>query len=99
MLIGGLKKQRNKVMKANAPEKLYGCYKGNGNLFVDYRPFPNEESIEYTRTDAFIEKAVKWLSANVDKYIWYSDYAENIGDDTCGMNDDFIEDFKKYMKD
>ena len=45
-------------MKANeAPEKLYCCDKGNGNLFVDYRLFPNDESIEYTRTDAFIDKA------------------------------------------
>lgn len=49
-------------MKANkVPEKLYCCDKGNGNLFVDYRPFPNDESIEYTRTDAFIEKACSIL--------------------------------------
>ena len=49
-------------MKANeAPEKLYGCYKGNGNLFVDYRPFPNDESVEYIRTDAFIKKAKSWF--------------------------------------
>ncbi len=45
-------------MKENkVPEKLYCCDKGNGNLFVDYRPFPNDESIEYTRTDAFMKKA------------------------------------------
>lgn len=48
--------------------------------------------------DAFIEKACKWLEENAEKYIWYSDYAENTDDDTCGMNDDFIEDFRKAMK-
>lgn len=45
-------------MKANkVPDKLYCCYKGNGNLFVDYRPFPNDDNIEYIRKDVFIEKA------------------------------------------
>ena len=88
----------NKVMKANAPKKIYIF----DNPILDFTKLSvrqGSDDIEYVRKDAFIEKAVKWLSANADKYIWYSDYAENIGDDTCGMNDDFMEDFKKYMKD
>ena len=48
--------------------------------------------------DVVVEKASEWLEKNVDKYIWYSDYAECPGDDTCGMNDDFIDDFKNHMK-
>ena len=98
-------------MKANeAPEKIY-IQSFNVNeedakferlLYFDdvwtEEPEPGEENIEYTRTNAFIKKATEWLEKNADKYIWYSDYAECPGDDTCGMNDDFIEDFKNYMK-
>lgn len=88
-------------MEANeAPEKIYLHPDIGGREFI--RPWlkrrASQESVEYTRTDAFIEKAVEWLKENAEKYIWYSDYAENLGDDTCGMNDDFIEDFKKVMK-
>jgi len=45
-------------MKANeAPEKLYiDLFKGEFN--VSYSPINN--SVEYIRTDAFIEKALKW---------------------------------------
>ena len=80
-------------MKANVPEKLYGCYKGNGNLFVDYRPFPNDESIEYIHTDAFIEKAEKWLiEFNNHHYIMrYSDSCEP-------PLSELTEWFKNYMK-
>ena len=75
-------------MKANeVPEKLYCCDKGNGNLFVDYRPFPNDESIEYTKTDAFIEKAEKWL----DETLRNTDFYEN-------EIELFIKEFKKAMK-
>lgn len=76
-----------------APKKIY-IHEASAPELTEKLPY----HIEYTRTDSFIEKACEWLSANADKYIWYSDYAENIGDDTCGMNDEFIEDFKKYMK-
>ena len=82
-------------MKQNeAPEKIYLT---KLMLFAAPTISGSDNDVEYTRTDVLVKKAVEWLSANADKYIWYSDYAENIGDDTCGMNDDFIEDFKKYM--
>ena len=81
-------------MKANeAPERIWI------NLPQDLPcGHIDSNSIEYTRTDAFIEKASEWLRKTADKYIWYSDYAECPGDDTCGLTDDFIDDFKKYMK-
>ena len=73
-------------MKANkVPEKLYGCYKGNGNFFMDYRPFPNDEFIEYIRIDAFIEKAAKWLRNEI--------YTFDPRD-----TEKMIENFKKAMK-
>ena len=44
-------------MKANeAPEKLY----------MNWVNYPLEEmQVEYTRTDAFIEKAIEWLQYNI----------------------------------
>lgn len=56
-------------------------------------PEPGQENIEYTRTDAFIEKACEWLKKNADNYTWYD---ETEGE--SGMVDSFIDDFKKYMK-
>ena len=53
---------------------------------------------EIDSTDAFIEKAKRWLEKNAGNYVWCSDYAENPGDDTCGMTDDFVDDFENYMK-
>lgn len=67
-------------MKANeAPEKIY----------LNWVNYPLEEmQVEYTRTDAFIEKAVKWLDDNAVKY-WGTDAVDN------GM---MIYDFKNAMK-
>lgn len=82
-----------------APEKLYLHPTEKGNVGASWLTFPlTSEDIEYIRTDAFIEKAKRWLEKNAGNYIWCSDYAENPGDDTCGMNDDFVEDFVNYMK-
>ena len=51
-------------MKANAPEKIYleKVYPDNGVLpnGLNYNQSPDD--IEYTRTDAFIEKAAKWIN-------------------------------------
>lgn len=63
-------------MKANeAPKKLYiDLFKGEFN--VSYSPTNN--SVEYTRTDAFIEKACWWIREfNNHHYIMrYSDSCE-----------------------
>lgn len=71
-------------MKANeAPEKLYiDLFKGVFN--VSYSPINN--SVEYTRTDAFIEKAAEWL----DNF-----YNE---DTNSYLIDEDIESFIDYMK-
>ena len=88
-------------MKENvAPQKIYITN-------YDIEPLPKNEQlserwhevstkdtdIEYTRTDAFIEKATEWLRKNADNYTWYD---ESEGE--SGMVDGFIEVFKNYMK-
>lgn len=67
-------------MKANeAPEKIY----------LNWVNYPLEEmQVEYTRTDAFIEKAVKWFRK--------IDYDDSIP--PFETTEEFIEGFKKAMK-
>ena len=54
-------------MKANgAPEKIYRTTtylnSDNGKTLWKKAPVAGAENIEYTRTDAFIEKAAKWIN-------------------------------------
>jgi len=85
-------------MKANEiPEKIYLSYEPDDedykdNIFIDYmwhrHPFEgrNLENIEYTRTDAFIEKAYKF-------------FAPYIQDNSGGYDRAYMyERFKNYMK-
>ena len=85
-------------MKANAPEKIYIHPDIGGREFLRpwlHRP-ANNESVEYTRTDAFIEKVDEFFSEHLWEYI-------NVKNANC---DTFInidcdklkEAFKKYMK-
>lgn len=89
-------------MKANeTPEKIYVDSKAIGdNISTTVSTLPQDypTCTEYIRADAFIEKAKRWLEKNAGSYVWCSDYAENPGDDTCGMTDDFVDDFVNYMK-
>ena len=83
-------------MKENeAPDKIHIGIRpsefGGSVLTTVDKDFPN--SVEYTRTDAFIEKAAEWLKKNADDYTWYD---ETEGE--SGMTDEFIDDFKKYMQ-
>ena len=78
-------------MKANAPEKIYLCPSELAGIDYDEewydRPFG--DSIEYIRTDAFIEKALKFIKTNVDRIV-------NNQHGVCmGCMD--VE-FRKYMK-
>lgn len=69
-------------MKANeAPEKIYVSQHSGLHSYMKN----NEDDIEYTRTDAFIEKAVEWLKEQ-DEIIGVS------------FQEDFLERFKNYMK-
>ena len=73
-------------MEANeAPEKLY--YAPYGDIREDYPITDND--IEYTRTEAFIEKAKKWFENQPEQY-------DANGVRCYGMED--FEDFKKYME-
>ena len=77
-----------------APEKLY-LLQHNG--LVCYC-MSNEDDIEYTRTDAFIEKACEFLRTHSEV-----DYFELVPvANYCGAGNlnkkRMIEDFKKYME-
>ena len=78
-----------------APEKIYIHPDIGGREFLRpwlHRP-ANNESIEYIRKDAFIEKASKWIEENIKK--WY----ENIKvHGFRGMTPLMITEFKKYME-
>lgn len=52
----------------------------------------NNDSVEYTRTDAFIEKACKFLSNEANIPLWEGD--NTFGCDTSKL----VEIFKNYMK-
>ena len=77
-----------------APEKIYIHPDIGGREFLRpwlHRP-ANDESIEYTRTDAFIEKACKFL-----KY-YRQDTCDGTGYIAGIVNDKTIDAFKEYMK-
>ena len=89
-------------MKANAPEKLYIALNElteDGRTFVlDHRvdyPF----CTEYTRTDAFIEKAVQFFEENIkeeDCKFGSSEWTELKAD--YESFDSFVRAFRNYMK-
>ena len=76
-----------------APKKIYICPSDLAG--IDYEEewleFPwGDNNIEYTRTDAFIEKACKWLKFN---------YTEYLNDTRIGIDiDEMVKDFKMDMK-
>lgn len=77
-------------MKAHeAPEKIYIPTILAANV-VRYK---EEGSIEYVRTDAFIEKATKWLIDNIQNYT-----DDEMGEHSFVLVQDLKEDFKKYME-
>lgn len=82
-------------MKANeAPEKIY-LFENPISETPDYRWLSKkscDEDIEYTRTDAFIDKATEWLCYNYDKYI------RIIGSSVYPAYAELCKDFQKAMK-
>jgi primase-polymerase (primpol)-like protein len=75
-------------MKTNAPEKLYLLSNG----LISYCR-NTDEDVEYTRTDAFIEKATKWLMDNIQDYT-----DDGMGEHSFVLVHDLKEHFKKYMR-
>lgn len=83
-------------MRANeAPERLY-LSKNIYSTFLYQVPDPDDETaVEYTHTDAFIEKACEWLKENKDKYLYNTgEKGEYIP--TCSGK--MIDEFRNYMK-
>ena len=74
-------------MKANAPEKLYVDVRDNfsDSILYGFTEKKYDNDVEYTRTDAFIEKACVWLEKNI---------AEATGIDSYAIT----ESFKKAME-
>ncbi len=73
-----------------APEKIYIHPDIGGRKFI--KPWlirrASKESVEYTRTDAFIKKACEWLRDNYLKY----------PNEDCTDTTKFVMDFKKYIE-
>ena len=88
-------------MKANEaksrfvyPDKLYARTNNNITLDISYAP-QNMEAVEYTRTDAFIEKVCVWLKESITNNPECNRIVSKKGVITMGM---LIEDFRNYMK-
>ena len=86
-------------MKANeTPEKLY-LFEDPISGTPDYRWLSkrsDDNDIEYTRTDAFIEKAVNYLNCNLSGVVAIKD--GNITQGLLRTKSEFIKDFKKFME-
>lgn len=84
-------------MKANAPEKIYleKVYPDNGILpnGLNYNQSPDD--IEYTRTDAFIEKAAEYLYNYNQKQVLKHGARATLG---CGEYTINVDEFRNYMK-
>jgi hypothetical protein len=83
-------------MKANAPEKIYlnPLLTEDGESVVRLRTFERQRGsqIEYTRTDAFIEKAC-------DAYCKVcGHFAHSVPTHICRHDCRYFSDFKNYMK-
>lgn len=72
-----------------APEKIY-YHKGKLRTPFAVEQKLDETDIEYTRTDAFIEKATKWLKENAANFV----SKDNEGEPylyRIGLADEFIK--------
>jgi len=74
-----------------APEKIW--MNDDWVHQFDDKDFMGEDSVEYTRTDAFIEKAVKGIEHLLSGYI-----IKNFHFGDSYEIDTLIEDFKNYIK-
>lgn len=78
-----------------APEKIYIHPDIGGREFLRpwlHRP-ANNESVEYTRTDAFIEKMAIWFNNN---FIVNDEHG--VISDSFDTKEEMFEDFKKYIE-
>lgn len=84
-------------MKANeAPEKIYVHVRANKELGTTWHgTWIGVHDIEYTRTDAIIEKVCEFIEQNITSYIDVTHYG---GDENIILQNEFIEDFKNFIK-
>ena len=76
-------------MKANeAPEKIYLQEPTKVRTEKKY-----DNDVEYTRTDAFIEKAEKWLNEHILDYVYAKEWGQGVG-----VEGELFEDFKNAME-
>jgi len=78
-------------MKANAPEKLYLSKNIYGTYLYQVPDPEDETAVEYTRTDAFIEKACKFIKDNGSHYI-------DIVNGQLVLKKGIINDFRNYIE-
>ena len=81
-----------------APEKLYVDTNDDfsDSVLYGFTEKRKDDDIEYTRTDAFIEKACGWIKENITNNPNANSILVRNGCVTLGM---LIEDFKNYMED
>ena len=91
-----------------APEKIYlirnfttstslnttNDYRGK-YLQEWYKSREKDADVEYIRTDAFIEKVCEFIEQNITSYIDVTHYG---GDENIILQNEFIEDFKNFIK-
>lgn len=81
-------------MKENgAPEKIYVRVRDGKAHSIWHDEWVNVNDIDYIRTDAFVEKVIKWLIDNIQNYT-----DNGIGEHSFVLVQDLKEDFKKYME-
>ena len=91
-------------MEANgAPEKLYIDFRDRkeSTWRCAYTEKAMANDIEYTRTNAFIEKALRWIEENICEYCEGENIiftASNIQYIDIFNQQQFVEDFKNYLK-
>ena len=82
-------------MKANAPEKIYVSNYSSGLTYNWHNERLAVNDIEYTRTDAFIEKACNYLFSHMSLFVTFFD--DDIVEDI--ERSEFIKKFRIAMED
>lgn len=80
------------------PEKIYVSQHSGLHFYKKN----NEDDIEYCRTDAFIEKAARWIENNLSKYSELTDedeYGKKLKEPVMNVfYGQAVKDFRNYMK-
>lgn len=88
-------------MKANAPEKIYLQENTTTDCYGEWWPEwfearAKDDDIEYTRTDAFIEKAARYLNCRLYDRVEVVNFGTVL--ESIMLREEFVNEFRKYMK-